>query len=281
MTDELVISKYFLMIPTGAAHDEILLKQPKAILVLGEIVSMLNVTNEFYASNSYLAEKLHCSKRAIQSYLGLLEERGLIKRVVEKDSNGMFVKRKITAGDKLGEAFAEGWQRKPSAIDFTPSEADNTTPHETDNTTPTNAAAPKYNNNNKNSNNNINNKRVKKKRAAPSPIKKANKQFEDEFEKIWELYPKKIGKKAARTHYIHWRKENEKEHTPHYLVQQLVKYKKYIEVNNIDYQYIKAGSTWFNGGYEDDFTLPTPKPRQNDQDYGFNSLDQASGYDSN
>ena len=109
MTETFNGSKAFLMIPPSAAHNKELLKKPKSIILLGEIVSMLNVTGEFYMSNATLAKKLDCSKKSIRNYLSLLEERKLIKRVVLKKDNGEIDSRKITAGSALAIAFSSSW----------------------------------------------------------------------------------------------------------------------------------------------------------------------------
>jgi hypothetical protein len=49
-------SKAFLNIPVGIARDKELLKKPKTILLMGEIISMLNVTGEFFMSNKKISE---------------------------------------------------------------------------------------------------------------------------------------------------------------------------------------------------------------------------------
>lgn len=107
-------SKAFLMIPISAARDEQLLKQPKSILLLGEIISMLNVTGEFYMSNSTLADKLKCSKKSISNYLSLLEDMNLINRQIYKKENGEIDYRKITAGEELASTFAKSWNTNSS-----------------------------------------------------------------------------------------------------------------------------------------------------------------------
>ena len=102
------------MIPISAARDEQLLKQPKSILLLGEIISMLNVTGEFYMSNSTLADKLKCSKKSISNYLSLLEDMNLINRQIYKKENGEIDYRKITAGEELASTFAKSWNTNSS-----------------------------------------------------------------------------------------------------------------------------------------------------------------------
>lgn len=103
-------SKAFLNIPVAAARDEKLLKYPKSIILLGEIVSMLNVTGEFFMSNSTLAKRLKCEPRTIINYVNLLEEEGYInKKIVRDIENGAIKGRIISAGDTLVKSASLGW----------------------------------------------------------------------------------------------------------------------------------------------------------------------------
>lgn len=68
-------SKLFLNIPIGISRDKELLKKPKTILLMGEIVSMLNVTGEFFMSNKQIANRLDCTKSTVNDYLKILEKR--------------------------------------------------------------------------------------------------------------------------------------------------------------------------------------------------------------
>lgn len=87
--------------------------------------------------------------------------------------------------------------------------------------------------------NNINNNNNKKKYIK----KDSSKEFEDEFEEIWKLYPKKVGKKDSLRHYIRNRKNGTTRET---IENGLKNYIDYIASQNIPTQYIKDGSTWFN-----------------------------------
>lgn len=104
-------AKAFLMIPVGIARDQDLLDNSKSILLMGEILSMLNVTGEFFMSNAELAKRLKTTPRTIKRYLILLENKGLIKRtnVYADKEKKVVVGRKITAGDTLGTYMSLGW----------------------------------------------------------------------------------------------------------------------------------------------------------------------------
>lgn len=100
----------FLSIPIGISRDPVLLdKYPKAIILMGEIVSMLNVTGKFYMSNKALAQRLRCTRKTVINYLNLLEERGFIKRQLVKDETGAVKGRLILPGDNLVKAASLGW----------------------------------------------------------------------------------------------------------------------------------------------------------------------------
>ena len=104
-------AKAFLMIPIAIARDDDLLDNTKSILLMGEILSMLNITGEFFMSNSELAKRLKTTPRTIKRYLILLENKGLIKRtnVYADKEKKVVIGRKITAGDTLGTYMSLGW----------------------------------------------------------------------------------------------------------------------------------------------------------------------------
>lgn len=96
-------SSYFVMIPVEVSHNKKLLERPKAIILFGEIYTMLNATGRFYMSNNTLCERLACKPTAMKGYLNLLEEEGYIKRSVVYDEKTKRIKgREITLGPALG-----------------------------------------------------------------------------------------------------------------------------------------------------------------------------------
>lgn len=115
----------------------------------------------------------------------------------------------------------------------------------------------------------------KQKQAAACP---ADAGLSECFDKIWNLYPKKQGKKDAFRHYKAWRKKS-KDNTDTYLLQQLDKYKAYLAANQ--WLHPMNGSTWFNGRFDDDYSTANSQGYQpqsiDDQAYngGFRRLTQA------
>ena len=87
-------------------------------------------------------------------------------------------------------------------------------------------------NKNKQNKNKDNNKKINKKN------------LENEFNELWELYPRKQGKKKALDKYIQCIKNNI---TNYEIVKQgIINYNRHIEKNKVSSKYIKQGSTWFN-----------------------------------
>lgn len=123
MDDKFTGSKAFLNIPVGIARDKDLLKKPKTILLMGEIVSMLNVTGSFFMGNKKIAQRLGVSTRTVNDYLDILEQKKLIKRekVISKE-NDAIIGRKISAGVDLMKYISLGWCDElhyPSEAHFT------------------------------------------------------------------------------------------------------------------------------------------------------------------
>lgn len=121
--DQFTGSKAFLNIPVGIARDKDLLKKPKTILLMGEIVSMLNVTGEFFMGNKKIAQRLGVSVRTVNDYLNILEKKKLIERekVISKESDAI-IGRKIRAGADLVKYISLRWcdeLHEGSEVDFT------------------------------------------------------------------------------------------------------------------------------------------------------------------
>ncbi|EEU27543.1 conserved phage C-terminal domain-containing protein [Lactobacillus crispatus] len=134
-------SKAFLMIPPAIERDKDLLKKPKTILLMGEIISMLNVTGQFFMSNKKIAERLDVDPRTVNRYLDLLEKKKLIKREnIKSNENGAIIGRTIRAGNDLMTYMSIGWRH------------DSHGGTDTDVTIPMTPRSTKYNSNNRTSN---------------------------------------------------------------------------------------------------------------------------------
>jgi len=67
--------------------------------------------------------------------------------------------------------------------------------------------------------------------------------FEEEFEKLWKIYPKKVGKKKSFDYYVRARKKGIDFET---IKLGIEKYVDFIQKSKTSLQYVKDGSTWFN-----------------------------------
>ncbi len=80
-----------------------------------------------------------------------------------------------------------------------------------------------------------------------SKVKEINKkEYIDFFESVWLLYPKKEGKGS-----ISDKKKKELFALNEEIIRSIDRYKIHINKHNIDYKFIKMGSTFFNTGYID------------------------------
>lgn len=73
--------------------------------------------------------------------------------------------------------------------------------------------------------------------------KVSDKQLEEEFDKLWEHYPKKRGKEQAKNKYILARKQGT---TYEEIAEGLKRFIIYCKAEKIEEKFIKHGSTWFN-----------------------------------
>lgn len=73
-----------------------------------------------------------------------------------------------------------------------------------------------------------------------------------EFEEVWKLYPRKIGKPNALRDYIKARNSGIEKQT---ILDGLNAYNEYIKANGTEERYIKMGATWFHQhSWEDDYS---------------------------
>ena len=85
----------------------------------------------------------------------------------------------------------------------------------------------------------------------PAAIPKVVSATINDFEELWKLYPKKLGKDKALKKYKEYLKKDSDLFDK--VKAGIEKYIEYIKNNNIESQYIKYGSTFFNNkGWEDE-----------------------------
>lgn len=89
------------------------------------------------------------------------------------------------------------------------------------------------------------------------PLPKSNDEeiLKEEFDKLWKLYPKKVGKDKAFTKYKKYRTSQKEDYTTYEeVLSGLERYLKYIEQNS--WYSPKDGSTWFNNkSWNDEYEI--------------------------
>ena len=221
--------RLFLNIPVDVAHDP-RFKSDKSILLFGEIYSMLNVTGSFFMSNKEMAKRIRAkSERTVQNCLDELEEYGYIKRELVRDKKTGKVKGREKITSPYCNRFMGGETECTGGV------KQNAPGGETECT-----IIEQYN---KPSNNNV------------------QKQLEEDFEKLWKLYPKKSGKPKAFSAY---KRAIKKGVTNKKIQTGIVKYLTQIKVQGTTKEYIKNGSTWFNQEcWNDEYNLGQEKSSVN------------------
>lgn len=227
--------RLFLNIPAEVAHDP-RFKSDKSILLFGEIFSMLNVTGSFFMSNKEMAKRIRAkSEKTVQNCLSELEKLGYIKREIITDK-------------KSGKVIGRGRITSPYCNRFIGGVTDYVPPCNEIHPGGVTDYAIKEQHKRASNTNDQNSKNI-----SQSGIK----QLEEDFNKLWKLYPRKEGKKKAFEAY----KRAIKNGTTNKEIQTgIVNYLAQIRVQKTNKQYIKQGSTWFNGEcWDDEYNLGQEK----------------------
>jgi hypothetical protein len=97
-------------------------------------------------------------------------------------------------------------------------------------------------------------------------------QISDEFEELWKLYPRQLGKMKAYKAYEKARKEGESFEA---IKSGLQAYIAYIKINEVKVDFIKHGSTWFqNRAWVDDYGIfPKAEKKENPEDTFLKKID--------
>lgn len=208
---------------------------------------------QFYVSE--VAQHSKDGENALQTGLQELEEHGYLKRTNRHSKKGKFdgldwILDDMGSLNRQAENTVDGEIQKK-----TPKKAEKPSDVKT-------AGREKRRTENRRLRNN-NNKNYQYKEITKESNKANDQLLEERFEKIWAEYPRKQGKKDALRHYKAWIKASTK-HTDEYLLDKLEKYKAYLKANNTELRYVQKGSTWFNGSFDDDWSI---KPNRNYNNY--------------
>lgn len=95
--------------------------------------------------------------------------------------------------------------------------------------------------------------------------------YNDEFEKLWKIYPKKQGKAKAHYSFV---KARQKGTTFEEIESGLKRYIAYVDKSKIKSQYIKQGSTWFNQQcWQDEYEEHVSYKKQSESSFDIDELD--------
>ena len=228
---------YYVNIPAFILDDTDLSDSEKVLY--GRIDGLSNNKDKPYcfASNSYLAEKSGKTERTIIRYINNLVDKGYIHRELIINNDGKVEERKLWTMDKYlleKERVVTPATGGTDKNDTTHHDKNVTTPHDRNVT--------------------YNNKDINTKDTNTKDYILSNKNFDEEFEQIWELYPNKKGKARAKKSYIRDRKNGASKEE---VKQGVVDYAQHIKILKREPQYIQHGSTFFsNQAWADDWTAP-------------------------
>ena len=265
---------YYAVIPANVRYDTRL--SPLAKLLYGEITCLCQKEGFCWATNAYFERLYGKSERQIIRIINQLVEYGYIFRVVEYDEKTKQVKKRFLSlncsqienkncGDKNVSTPTDKNVRENNTSNINNTSINNIYIRAKD------CASMQIepdigSKNNKCTNKNntqplIENKNTeplsatKNKSLRKSKPKLAPKVLEEEFDTVWDLYPKKKDKIRAFKAFSKARKEG----VPLEKIREGVqKYVQEIENTGVAHQYIKYASTWFNNRcWEDEYDTNT------------------------
>lgn len=221
---------YYIVIPQDVLHDNRL--TPLSRLIYGEIAALANIKGYAWISNGNLAEKYEVSKPTISISISKLQELGYIESKLIYKPNSKEVKQRNLYISNVHKNLNTLFRKN----EIPPLEKSN---HPIKKNLKENNTS---NNTMNNTNNNI-------------ADKSAKLDLDKRFDSLWKMYPNKKGKPKALTAYKRAIKSGV---TDEEIRLGIENYLAEINAKRTSKEYIKHGSTWFNGkGWEDDYdTVP-------------------------
>lgn len=205
---------YYSIITADVRYDKRL--KPNEKLLFSEITALSNKRGYCNASNNYLAQLYDVNAVTVSNWVNHLKDRGYIDVEMIYDGKQIKERRIFVNSNPIKKNFNTPKEKVEDPI--------------------------------KNNFKGGINKKVKENNTSINNTSKNN-QPEEDFEKLWKLYPRKEGKKKAFEAY----KRAIKNGTTNKEIQTgIVNYLTQIRVQRTNKQYIKQGSTWFNGECWDD-----------------------------
>lgn len=197
-----------------------------AKLLYSEITALSNKNGYCWASNDYFAKLYSVSIGTIKSWLKCLEDNSYIRRVIKYKSGSKEVEQRFISLAPRSENLP------PSVRKLTHPRSENCPDNNTS----------------------INTKNIR-----------ASSTLESDFEKLWKLYPKKIGKKPALAAYKRAMSRKKNPATNRQIQDGIVAYRQLIKSKGTEKRFVKDGSTFFNQEAWNDY-LEVVKEEQNEQE---------------
>lgn len=249
----------YIVIPVEIWENEDLSKME--MLLYSEIESFSR-QGECFASNEHFAKFLRISKDRVSKLLTSLKRKGYIEVDLIYREDSKEIEKRIIRPTHIHNL---GYRRnRLEGI------GENNLPYRRNQLDPLveNADTPigenAYDNNTINLTNTINNT-IKDKKTNKKKINSL--QLENEFEQLWKIYPRKIGKEVAKKSFKKAR--NDKNIPYETIINGLYRYINYLETQGTEEQYIMHGSTWMNQAkWEDEYIcVATQKKPKNASEY--------------
>lgn len=229
---------YYAIIPAGVRYDKQLPQGAK--LLYSEITALSNKNGYCWASNDYFAKLYSVSNRTIKSWLKCLEDNSYIRRVVKYKNGSKEIEQRFISIAPRSENLT------PSAIKST---------HPSEENCPTSGRKLHHpSEENCPDNNTSINKNIR-----------ASSTLESDFEKLWKLYPKKIGKKPALAAYKRAMSRKKNPATNRQIQDGIVAYRQLINSKGTEKRFVKDGSTFFNQESWNDY-LEVVKEERDEQE---------------
>jgi uncharacterized protein YktA (UPF0223 family) len=201
-------------------------KLPQGAKILySEITALSNKNGYCWASNDYFAKLYSVSIGTIKSWLKCLEDNSYIHRVIKYKSGSKEVEQRFISLSPRSENLP------PSVRKLTHPRSENCP------------------DNNTSINKNI----------------RASSTLESDFEKLWKLYPKKIGKKPALAAYKRVMSRKKNPATNRQIQDGIVAYRQLINSKGTEKRFVKDGSTFFNQESWNDY-LEVVKEERDEQE---------------
>lgn len=214
---------YYAIIPADVRYDKNL--RPNEKLLYGEITALSNKTGECWASNNYFANLYDVSPQAVSKWIADLVKYGYITiSYTYRDQTAEIESRTIKLVSTQG---TEVLTKKEEVLTKNQSEG--------------------INENKKG----YKQKKIGNNTSSVNITSSLNNTADADFDSLWSLYPRKEGKKQALTAYKKAIKAGVSVET---IRKGIEAYISYIQREKVKPQYIKMGSTWFNGEcWNDDY----------------------------